>query len=106
MPSNPGTDSKSSDKPLEIKKRVASEAQIAHRKLFGEWAKSRSGMKFLEWKSKKSEVKEEVPEVAKSKGYFKEMIAKRHSKKDSPFSAYKGKGYSMSQLAQMYKDQK
>ena len=86
MPSNPGTDSKSSDseklgKPLEIKRKPASEAQIAHRKLFGEWAKSKSGMKFLEWKSKKSEVAAAVPEVAKSKGYFKEMIAKRHSKK-------------------------
>jgi len=81
--SDSGADSKSSDsekldKPLEIKKRPASEAQIAHRKLFSEWAKSRSGMKFLEWKSKKSEVKEEV---AKSKGYFKDMIAKKNSKK-------------------------
>lgn len=72
---------------------------------------------------KKSEVKESLPEVLKAKkstpppppsekAKSKKSEAKSEpaKKKGSPFSAYmaahKGKGYSMSQLAQMYKDQK
>ena len=69
-------------------------------------------------KSKKSEAKEakealpDVLKAPKSKKSEAKSEAKSQApkKKGSPFSAYmatmKGKGYSMSQLAQMYKDQK
>jgi hypothetical protein len=73
-------------------------------------------------KPKKSEkvkvVSSELPEVLK-KPMVKEVVKSSKKvvaapepakKKGSPFSSYmssmKGKGYSMSQLAQMYKDQK
>lgn len=72
---------------------------------------------------KKSEVKESLPEVLKAKTKKgtppppppsvkgkSEAKSETPKKKGSPFSAYmaahKGKGYSMSELAKMYKDQK
>lgn len=60
----------------------------------------------------KSEIKSELPEILKKPSEKKSKKAEPETpkKKGSPFSAYmasmKGKGYSMSQLAQMYKDQK
>lgn len=70
--------------------------------------------------SKKVTVVAELPEVLKKPLIKNEMVKTSKTKvaaapeppkkKGSPFSAYmaqhKGKGYSMSQLAQMYKDQK
>ena len=59
-------------------------------------------------KVKKSEVLPEVLKAPKSKK--SEPVVEASKKKGSPFASYmqsmKGKGYSMSQLAQMYKDQK
>ena len=62
-------------------------------------------------KSKKSEKPEALPEVLKApKSKKSEAKSEPAKKKGSPFSAFmaahKGKGYSMSQLAQMYRDQK
>jgi len=58
-------------------------------------------------KSKKSEA---LPEVLKAPKKKSEMKSEAPKKKGSPFSAFmaahKGKGYSMSDLAQMYRDQK
>ena len=70
--------------------------------------------------SKKVAVVAELPEVLKKPLIKNEMVKTSKTKavvapeppkkKGSPFSAYmaqhKGKGYSMSQLAQMYKDEK
>lgn len=56
---------------------------------------------------KKPVVKNEMVKTSKTKAV---VAPEPPKKKGSPFSAYmaqqKGKGYSMSQLAQMYKDQK
>jgi hypothetical protein len=60
--------------------RKASEAQIRHRALFVEWVRSKSGMKFGEWKSKKSEVKSEVKSEKSRSDWFKQMIDKKNSK--------------------------
>lgn len=63
-------------------------------------------------KKKVSELPKELkkPEVVKETKKGKKVEPELPKKKGSPFSAYmasmKGKGYSMSQLAQMYKDQK
>ena len=65
-------------------------------------------------KSSKAKKPEALPDVLKAPApkAAKKSEAKSEApkKKGSPFSAYmaahKGKGYSMSQLAQMYKDQK
>ena len=58
-------------------------------------------------KSKKSEA---LPEVLKAPKKKSEVKSEAPKKKGSPFSAFmaahKGKGYSMSDLAQMYRDQK
>jgi hypothetical protein len=59
--------------------RKASEAQIKHRALFAQWARSKSGMKFGEWKAKQSEVRSEV--VSKREpDWFKKMIEKKNKK--------------------------
>jgi hypothetical protein len=74
--------------------------------------KKKSETKSEKKSEKKSETKSELPEVLKkpSEKKFKKAEPETPKKKGSPFSAYmasmKGKGYSMSQLAQMYKDQK
>ena len=70
-------------------------------------------------KSEKVKVTSELPEVLKKPVPKNEMVKTSKKvvvapeppkKKGSPFSSFmaqnKGKGYSMSQLAQMYKDQK
>jgi hypothetical protein len=74
--------------------------------------KKKSETKSEKKSEKKSETKSELPEVLKKPSEKKSKKAEPETpkKKGSPFSAYmasmKGKGYSMSQLAQMYKDQK
>jgi hypothetical protein len=81
--------------------------------------KSEALPEVLKAKSKKSELKEAMPDVLKApapkaakKSEAKKSEAKSEApkKKGSPFSAYmaahKGKGYSMKDLASMYKDQK
>lgn len=73
--------------------------------------KSEALPEVLKAKSKKSEVKEALPEVLKApKSKKSEVKSEAPKKKGSPFSAFmaahKGKGYSMSDLAQMYRDQK
>jgi len=63
-------------------------------------------------KKKVSELPKELkkPEVVKEVKKGKKSEPELPKKKGSPFSAYmasmKGKGYSMTQLAQMYRDQK
>jgi len=63
-------------------------------------------------KKKVSELPKELkkPEVVKEVKKGKKSEPEPPKKKGSPFSAYmasmKGKGYSMTQLAQMYRDQK
>ena len=72
-----------SSKPVASKQpRKASEAQIKHRALFAQWARSKSGMKFGEWKAKQLEVKPEV-KSEKSKrepDWFKKMIENKNKK--------------------------
>jgi len=72
-------------KPMATKApRKATEAQIKHRALFAQWAKSKSGMKFGEWKAKQSEPKPSKPEVKeapkKQSDWFKQMLAKKNKK--------------------------
>lgn len=98
-PESSSEDEKPSEKPAKAKK----EMPIIYQK-GNQAAKKKS--------ETKSETKSELPEVLKKPSDKKSKKAEPEApkKKGSAFSSYmasmKGKGYSMSQLAQMYRDQK